>query len=203
MTKEDVDLAGTLGVLVIRLASEKPKQEQERYRILSLSKEYPEQYERERGKKAVQAVTLVDGMRRTVKTRLDMIEPADPVGFAALKAAYLAGKPVDTEKPEPEKEKPKAKREVFRAPTVEEVAAYAADKLLNVDARAFVDHYEACGWVVGKNKPMKSWQAAVRQWDRREAEFSAGKKNPEEKPSSFDTDTFFEAALQNSYGGVV
>ena len=35
----------------------------------------------------------------------------------------------------------------------------------------FFDHYETCGWVVGKNKPMKDWKAAVRQWIRRLGEF--------------------------------
>lgn len=28
----------------------------------------------------------------------------------------------------------------------------------------FFDWYESVGWVVGKNKPMKSWEAALRRW---------------------------------------
>lgn len=90
MTKQECDIAGSLGILVIRLNSEKPPEESERYRILYLSKRYPEQYERNRGKKAVQCVTLVDSLRRRVETKLDLIAPADPVEFEALKAAYIA-----------------------------------------------------------------------------------------------------------------
>lgn len=29
-----------------------------------------------------------------------------------------------------------------------------------------MDFYEANGWVQGKGKPIKSWQAAVRTWER-------------------------------------
>lgn len=90
MTKQECDIAGSLGILVIRLNSEKPPEESERYRILYLSKRYPEQYERDRGKKAVQCVTLVDNQRRRIEAELDLIAPANPEEFAALKAAYIA-----------------------------------------------------------------------------------------------------------------
>ena len=42
------------------------------------------------------------------------------------------------------------------------------------EAECFMDHYDACGWVVGKNKPMKDWKAAVRQWIRRSGQFANG-----------------------------
>ena len=35
-----------------------------------------------------------------------------------------------------------------------------------MDAEAFCDFYESKGWRVGSN-PMRSWQAAVRTWERR------------------------------------
>ena len=53
----------------------------------------------------------------------------------------------------------------FTPPTVAEVKAYCDERGNNVDAERFVDFYESKGWMVGKNK-MKSWKAAVRNWER-------------------------------------
>lgn len=101
-----------------------------------------------------------------------------------------------------EPEKPEKKRTVFRKPSWGEVSAYALEMLYDMDVQEFIDHYEACGWVVGKNKPMKDWKAAVRQWNRRQREFTkeTRKAEGENRPSSFDTDAFFDAAVRNSYG---
>ena len=60
-------------------------------------------------------------------------------------------------------ETPSSKK--FKKPTVEEVAAYCAERRNSVSPSGFVDHYEANGWRVGKN-PMKDWQAAVRTWEK-------------------------------------
>ncbi len=54
---------------------------------------------------------------------------------------------------------------VFSPPTIEEVAAYCAERNNSVDAQTFVDFYASKGWYVGKN-PMKDWKAAVRTWER-------------------------------------
>lgn len=53
----------------------------------------------------------------------------------------------------------------FTPPTVEEVAAYCRERGNNVVAEAFVDHYEASGWMRGKTK-IKDWRACVRTWER-------------------------------------
>lgn len=58
---------------------------------------------------------------------------------------------------------PKAK--TFQPPTLEEVATYCRDRGNQVDAQAWLDHYQANGWRVGRN-PMRDWQAAVRTWER-------------------------------------
>lgn len=58
---------------------------------------------------------------------------------------------------------PKSKR--FKPPTLEAVAAYCAKRGNRVDPQAWLDHYTANGWKVGKN-PMKDWQAAVRTWEK-------------------------------------
>lgn len=61
----------------------------------------------------------------------------------------------------------KRTREVFKAPTVEEVRAYCAERQNNVDAETFVDFYTGKGWKVGST-PMKDWRAAVRTWEKRD-----------------------------------
>ena len=60
----------------------------------------------------------------------------------------------------------------FVAPTLDEIQDYCKEKEFNVDAASIYDHYTANGWVQGKNKPIKDWKAAVRQWARREGEFT-------------------------------
>ena len=35
----------------------------------------------------------------------------------------------------------------------------------SVDAEAWMNHYQAKGWMIGKNK-MKDWKAAVRTWEK-------------------------------------
>lgn len=67
----------------------------------------------------------------------------------------------------PKGERPPVKR--FVKPTADEVRAYCAERGNRVDAQAFVDFYEAKGWKVG-NAPMKDWKAAVRTWEKRDAE---------------------------------
>ena len=68
-----------------------------------------------------------------------------------------------------EKEKeidtPKGVCSRFAPPTLEEVTAYCKERGNKVDPQRFVDFYESKGWMIGKNK-MKSWQAAVRTWER-------------------------------------
>lgn len=60
------------------------------------------------------------------------------------------------------------KRRAFVAPTLAELQTYISEKgFTNVNAEQFIDHYTANGWNVGKS-PMKDWQAAVRNWNRRD-----------------------------------
>lgn len=69
-------------------------------------------------------------------------------------------------------------RERVRAtrPTLEEVTAYAQQINCN-DPAGFFDFYSANGWKVGRN-PMKDWQATLRNWQRRQGEFTATKAAP-------------------------
>lgn len=61
---------------------------------------------------------------------------------------------------------PRAKRERFTPPTVEEVQAYCEERRNGIDAQAFIDHYSASGWMRGKT-PIKDWKACVRTWEQR------------------------------------
>ena len=69
----------------------------------------------------------------------------------------------------------------FVPPTVAELAAYAKEiGFRGFNAQAFLDKYEMVGWVVGKSRtPMASWKAAVRTWQRNQAEW-AGQPNADE-----------------------
>lgn len=72
----------------------------------------------------------------------------------------------------PQKPTSTAARKRFDPPSTESVKAYAAKNGLRDLAEPFIDYYEANGWVQGKAmKPLKSWEAAYRQWCRREVEF--------------------------------
>ena len=56
--------------------------------------------------------------------------------------------------------------EDFEPPSVEEVRGYAeANMLDHVNARAFVDYYEAQGWLLPSGLPLTDWRAKLRQWD--------------------------------------
>ena len=67
---------------------------------------------------------------------------------------------------------PKAAREYFRKPSVQDVAEYATGICANIDPQAFCDHYQSNGWRVGKAS-MKDWKAAVRNWAKRDLETQA------------------------------
>ena len=55
----------------------------------------------------------------------------------------------------------------FSPPSAAEVAQFAKENGLSLNAEQFVDFYSAKGWRVG-NSPMKNWHAAVRNWVRRD-----------------------------------
>ena len=61
----------------------------------------------------------------------------------------------------------------FTPPSVEEVAAYCAEKGYDIDAERFVAFYESKGWKVGRT-PMKSWKAACVTWHKRHQQEGGG-----------------------------
>ena len=65
----------------------------------------------------------------------------------------------------PADEKTKRTSRQFVRPTLEEVAAYCQERGNNIEPQHFINYYDSCGWTVGKNKPMKDWKAAIRNWE--------------------------------------
>ena len=61
----------------------------------------------------------------------------------------------------------KKSRVVFKAPTVEEVAAYCRERKNGIDPSAFIDYYQQQKWKLSNGNPMSDWRAAVRNWEHR------------------------------------
>lgn len=55
----------------------------------------------------------------------------------------------------------------FSAPTLDDVAAYCAERGNGIDPEAFVDFYARQGWKLSNGRPMVDWKAAVRTWEKR------------------------------------
>ena len=77
-------------------------------------------------------------------------------------------------------------RSRFRAPTYDEILNCMKSKneiakgiwnsaKVITEAKAFFNHYESNGWMVGKNK-MKNWEAAIRNWMNNNSKFEQNKK---------------------------
>ncbi len=62
------------------------------------------------------------------------------------------------------KQEGKELKEVFKAPTFEEVLQYCNERKNNIDVNKFINFYSSKGWMIGKNK-MKDWKAAIRTWE--------------------------------------
>lgn len=72
------------------------------------------------------------------------------------------------------------KQKRFTPPTLSEVESYCSERNNGINPQGFIDHYEARGWFIGKNK-MKDWRAAVRTWERNK---STTLKSQEKTPIS-------------------
>jgi hypothetical protein len=88
----------------------------------------------------------------------------------------------------------------FKAPTVEEVAAYCRERRNSVDAERFVSYYTANGWKVGKNNPMVDWRASVRSWENNGIPNETKAAAPE-LAKSFDINELYKTSLKRTYGG--
>ena len=78
-----------------------------------------------------------------------------------------------------------AKLKRFTPPTHYEIAEYCNNTQYNIDIDSFIDFYTSKGWKVGNNQ-MKDWQAAVRNWHRRD------KNKPQTQPKKSLEETYNE-----------
>ena len=62
-------------------------------------------------------------------------------------------------------------KNTFIKPNSKEINDYAKSIGFELQGDQFFDHYEARGWLIGKN-PMKDWKAAVRTWKRNSSNFT-------------------------------
>lgn len=70
---------------------------------------------------------------------------------------------------------------VFVKPSVEDVRKKCSEiSLPETEAAGFIDYYESNGWRVGRN-PMKSWEAALRNWKKNFIERGPNLFKPHEK----------------------
>ena len=70
-------------------------------------------------------------------------------------------------------EPPRAAR--FVPPSLDEVLGYCLERGNTVNAQAFIDHYEANGWMRGKTK-IKDWKACVRTWESNQTDITTPRK---------------------------
>ena len=111
-------------------------------------------------------------------------QPASIVLAAEAKAESAAPKPATRRRTPP-----------MQRPTVWEVENFCRTQGLQlVDAQRFVDYYEANGWKVGRN-PMRSWQAAARNWQRRELQY----QQPAAMAAIKQTNLFTEPNCANNH----
>lgn len=90
-----------------------------------------------------------------------------------------------------ENENANVSRSRFRAPAYDEILNFMKEKnslagslwpesKVVAESKAFYNHYESNGWMVGKNK-MKKWEAAVRNWMNNNSKFEKQKPNQNER----------------------
>jgi len=78
-----------------------------------------------------------------------------------------------------DKDKSFIKKDAFKKPRLEDVSAYCKERGNSVDPQAWINHYTANGWRVGK-VPMADWKAAVRTWEKTHNSNGNGKKPAED-----------------------
>lgn len=89
-------------------------------------------------------------------------------------------------------------------PTLEQVIEYVRERGNKIDGEKFYDTYSANGWRTARGTQVADWKSAVRAWERTEYPDKQTRADTAQVPSgdagSFETDSFFEAALARTYG---
>lgn len=145
---------------------------------------------------AMAEVAAAEVVEVAAEAKATSIEPAasEPAAEAQpasiVPAAEAKAEPAAAPKPATRRRTPPMQR-----PTVWEVENFCRTQGLQlVDAQRFVDYYEANGWKVGRN-PMRSWQAAARNWQRRELQY----QQPAAMAAINQTNLFTEPNCANNH----
>ena len=88
----------------------------------------------------------------------------------------------------------------FTPPTLEEVREYCRQRNSPVDAKKFWEYFNEGRWKDAKGNSVRNWKQKLLTWERY-ADKSEGKAGQQNGTTSFDTEDFFEKALERSYGG--
>ncbi len=86
----------------------------------------------------------------------------------------------EPKKVEEEVKSKKKRSSAFVAPTFDELKEYYLSQKPDAELSAIediYDHYVSCGWTVGKDKPMKDWESAVRKAIRNNEKFKKNYNN--------------------------
>ena len=143
------------------------------------------------GEVAEAEVAAVAEAAATEAAAVEAVEVAAEAQPASIMpAAEAKAEPAAAPKPATRRRTPPMQR-----PTVWEVENFCRTQGLQlVDAQRFVDYYEANGWKVGRN-PMRSWQAAARNWQRRELQY----QQPAAMAAINQTNLFTEPNCANNH----
>ena len=143
------------------------------------------------GEVAEAEVSQVAEVAAVPEAATEVVEVAAEAKAASIvPAAEAKAEPAATPKPATRRRTPPMQR-----PTVWEVENFCRTQGLTlVDAQRFVDYYEANGWKVGRN-PMRSWQAAARNWQRRELQY----QQPAAMAAINQTNLFTEPNCANNH----
>lgn len=144
-----------------------------------------------------EVVAVPEAATTEAATEAAAVEAVEAVEVAAearpasiVLAAEAKAEPAAAPKPATRRRTPPMQR-----PTVWEVENFCRTQGLQlVDAQRFVDYYEANGWKVGRN-PMRSWQAAARNWQRREMQY----QQPAAMAAIKQTNLFTEPNCANNH----
>lgn len=89
-----------------------------------------------------------------------------PVGRQVV---YLDKNSIDKisiDKGSKEGEEQSSPKRTFTPPTLEEVEKYIEEKNLAVDAKSFIDYFEAGAWTDSRGKKVKNWKQKLQTWNR-------------------------------------
>lgn len=64
----------------------------------------------------------------------------------------------------------KKEKNIFKAPSFDELTAFCFENNLELNINDFLNYYDSNGWMVGKNK-MKDWKATARRWSKPKQEY--------------------------------